>query len=69
MCTVCLSAPSLERKKKGVHTPGRDKQGFQQRYDISIIPAQDMNSSVNLIARGALAGGTVGAERCVVHVV
>lgn len=38
------------------------------RYDISIILAQDMNSSVILMAGGAHSG-TGGAERHVLHMV
>lgn len=61
MCAVCW-------ENKRAHTPVEDKQGFQ-RYDISIIPAQDMNCSVILMVKGALHSGTVGAERHVLHMV
>lgn len=61
MCAVC-------RENKRAHTPVEDKQGFQ-RYDISIIPAQDMNCSVILMVKGALHSRTVGAERHVLHMV
>lgn len=43
-------------ENKRARTPVEDKQAFQ-RYDISIIPEQDMNSSVILIARGG--GGCI----------
>lgn len=58
----------LPGEKKRAHTPVEDKQGFQ-RYDISIIAAQDMNCSVILMVKGALHSGTVGAERHVLHTV
>lgn len=58
MCAVCR-----ERKKR-VHTPVEDKQAFQ-RYDISIIPVQDMNCSVILMVHR----GTLGADRHVLHMV
>lgn len=61
MCAVCL-------ENKRAHTPVEDKQGFQ-RYDISIILAQDMNSSVILMVKGPLHSGTQGAERHVLHMV
>lgn len=61
VCAVCW-------ENKRAHTPVEDKQGFQ-RYDISIIPAQDMSSSVILIVKGALHSGRVGAERHVLHTV
>lgn len=61
MCAVCW-------ENKRAHTPVEDKQGFQ-RYDISIILAQDMNSSVILMVKGALHSGIVGAERHVLHMV
>lgn len=61
MCTVCW-------ENKRAHTPVEDIQDFQ-RYDISIILAQDMNSSVILMLKGALHSGTVGAERHVLHMV
>lgn len=61
MCTVCW-------ENKRAHTPVEDTQGFQ-RYDISIILAQDMNSSVILMLKGALHSGTVCAERHVLHMV
>lgn len=60
-------ALSAERKKRA-HTPVEDKQS-SQRYDISIIAAQDMNCSVILMVKGALHSGTVGAERHVLHIV
>lgn len=59
MCAVCW-------ENKRAHTPVEDKQGFQ-RYDISIIPEQDMNCSVILMVKGALHSVTVGAERHVLH--
>lgn len=61
MCAVCW-------ENKRAHTPVEDKQGFQ-RYDISIILAQDTNCSVILMVKGALHSGTVGAERHVLHMV
>lgn len=59
---------AVSRENKRAHTPVEDKQGFQ-RYDISIIPAQDMNCSVILMVKGALHSRTVGAERHVLHMV
>lgn len=65
-CRKVPCALSAGRKKKRVHTPVEDKQGFH-RYDMSIILAQDMNSSVIWMVKEALHSGTVSAERHVLH--